>query len=91
MSEKKSKSKLTTQTSLPLFPALPPVDKEAAVENLLDKLYELAVNGDLSAAKLYLDYRLKRNSGEPAGLTVEEALKLLSAKQESAVPETQTV
>jgi hypothetical protein len=70
------KNKIETTTSAPL--SLPPVvDKRQAVDKLLDVLFELAVKGDLSAAKLYLDVSLKLGLENPAGLTADDALKLL--------------
>jgi hypothetical protein len=71
------KSKMETSTSAPL--SLPPVvDKRQALDKLLEVLLELALTGNLAAAKLYLDFQLKRGSDEPPGLTAEDALKLLN-------------
>lgn len=71
------KSKTEATTSAPL--TLPPiVDKRQAVDKLLDVLFELAVHGDLSAAKLYLDFQLKLGLENPSGLSAEDALKMLN-------------
>jgi hypothetical protein len=68
---------METSTSAPL--SLPPVvDKRQALDKLLEVLFELAVKGNLTAAKLYLDFQLKRGSDEPPGLTAEDALKILN-------------
>ena len=48
------------------------------MERLLDKLYELAMNGDVRAAKLYLDFSLRSNSEQSPGLTLEEAIALIN-------------
>ena len=71
------RKKIATATTAPLSLALPPVDRQAAAEKILDKLFELALEGNLNAAKIYLDYRLKGGSDLPEGLTLEEAIRLL--------------
>ena len=75
-----AKPKIETATSAPL--TLPPiVDKRQAVDKLLEVLFELAVKGDLSAAKLYLDVSLKLGIENPSGLSADDALKLLNPQQ----------
>jgi len=77
MPKRAAKSQIETSTSAPL--SLPPVvDKRQATDKLLEVLFELAVKGNLTAAKLYLDFQLKRGSDEPPGLTAEDALKILN-------------
>lgn len=76
MPKSSAKPKLETATCAPL--TLPPiVDKAQAADKLLDVIFEMAVGGDLAAAKLFLDYILKRGSTEPAGISAEDALKLV--------------
>jgi hypothetical protein len=77
MDKRKPRKKTEACTAESLRPALPPVDTNAAIEHLLGALYLLALDGNLNAAKLYLDYRLKREPEGPAGLTAEDALRLL--------------
>ena len=72
-----TKNKLETQTSLPLLPAADGVTTEAAVQQLLQTLYNSALEGNVAAAKLYLDYVQKHLQGDPAGITVEEALRIV--------------
>jgi hypothetical protein len=80
MPKRAAKSKIETSTAAPL--SLPPVvDKRQAMDKLLDVLFEMALKGDLAAAKLYLDFQLKRGSDEPSGLTAEDALKILNDNQ----------
>ena len=77
MTKRAAQSKIETSTSAPL--TLPPVvDKRQALDKLLEVLFELAVKGDLAAAKLYLDFQLKRGAQEPDSLTAEDAMKLLN-------------
>jgi hypothetical protein len=77
MPKRAAKSKIETSTAAPL--SLPPVvDKGQAMDKLLEYLFEMAMKGNLTAAKLYLDFQLKRGSDEPAGLTAEDALKILN-------------
>lgn len=48
-----------------------------AVPRLLGKLFELAINGNIPAAKLLLDILDKRYDGSQPTFTTEDALKLL--------------
>lgn len=74
----KRKPPCEAQTAASLTPAAPPV-AEDPIEKLLGALYVLALEGNVTAAKLYLDYTARRRGEEPAGLTAEEALKLLQS------------
>ena len=77
MTKRIAKGKIEASTSAPL--TLPPVvDKRQATDKLLEILFELAIKGDLGAAKLYLDFQLKRGLAEPDGLTAEDAMKMLN-------------
>jgi hypothetical protein len=77
MPKRAGKGKIETSTAAPL--SLPPVvDKHQATDKLLDHLFEMALKGNLTAAKLYLDFQLKRGNDEPSGLSAEDALKLLN-------------
>lgn len=77
MPKRAAKSRTEATTAMPL--TLPPlVDKRQALDKLLDVLFEMALKGNLAAAKLYLDFQLKRGSDDPPGLTAEDALKLLN-------------
>jgi hypothetical protein len=78
MTKRATTGRIETSTSSPL--TLPPVvDKWQATDKLLEVLFGLAIKGDLAAAKLYLDFQLKRGGDEPPGLTAEEALKILNS------------
>jgi hypothetical protein len=72
-----TKQKLETQTAMSLHAGVDGVSKEAAVQQLLQTLYNAALEGNVAAAKLYLDYMQKQLTGEPAGITVEEALRIV--------------
>ncbi len=59
------------QLELPFEPV-----PDDAVQHLLRTLYDLAIGGNTSAAKLFLDL-MKDKSSDPSALTVEDALKIL--------------
>jgi hypothetical protein len=61
-------------------PVAAPVDADP-VQKLLGALYALAIEGNVSAAKLYLDYTARQRGDEPAGLTADEALLLLQEQR----------
>jgi hypothetical protein len=83
MPKRAAKGRIETSTAAPL--SLPPVvDKRQATDKLLEVLFEMALKGDIAAAKLYLDFQLKRGSDEPPGLTAEDALKILNDNQTHA-------
>jgi hypothetical protein len=72
----RSRRKTAAQTAEALHIASP-IQKEDPVQHLLGVLYSQALEGNTTAAKLYLDYALKPKSEESSALTPEEALKLL--------------
>lgn len=79
MNERKPRRKnVESATSEPLAPppVFPPSETDA-VQKLLGALYTLALEGNVSAAKLYLDYTARQKGDDPAGLTNEDALRLL--------------
>ncbi|MBU0509889.1 hypothetical protein KKH27_13785 [bacterium] len=76
MSEPKPKRKLETATAAPLTPPKP-VDVSDAREQVLGVLYGLALEGNVSAAKLYLDLTSDADSESEETLTPEDALRLL--------------
>lgn len=76
MTKPKTPRKMAAQTAGPMKLA-PPPDRQAAREHLLDILYALAIEGNVTAAKLYLDCSKDARDAEPSGLTAEEALRLL--------------
>lgn len=65
--------KLETATTAPLSVA-PPPDKNDARQRVLAVLYRLALDGNVSAAKLYLDCV---GADDDGALTAEDVLKLL--------------
>jgi len=81
------KKKITNQTVLPLDPAppvkktaLPPIDTQA----LIRRLYELAMEGNVTAAKVVLDYCHEQESkGEGHSLTPGEILALIRNTMQS--------
>lgn len=82
MSERKRKPRLETQTAQPLQ-AAPPIEKEDPIQKLLGVLYTLAVEGNVTAAKLYLDYCARQKGEDSSALTPEEAQRIL---REQSVP-----
>lgn len=76
MSERKARRKTETQTAQPLQTA-PPIEKDDSTQKLLGVLYTLAIEGNVTAAKLYLDFCSKQKGEEPDALTAERALELL--------------
>jgi len=83
MTEKKSKSKLEAATAEPLVIVPVPVDKNVARCNVLDVLYSLARDGNVSAAKLFLDCLSDEEPDREPSLTPEAALRILSEHTES--------
>ena len=81
------KKKITNQTVLPLDPAPPlkktpppPIDTQA----LIRRLYELAMEGNVTAAKVVLDYcHEQENEGEGHNLTPGEILALIRTTMQS--------
>jgi hypothetical protein len=82
----KSRRKIAAQTAEPLKPAAPiekskaasaPVRDDDAIQKLLGVLYALAIEGNTTAAKLYLDFCAKQVSNDPTGLSADDALKIL--------------
>jgi hypothetical protein len=72
-----SKNELLEQAvSMPL--SIP----EQANEQLLSLLYRMAIEGDLRAAKLYLDYSPRMNPEKNNGLSLADAIALLSEKRD---------
>ncbi|MDD5088955.1 MAG: hypothetical protein PHI18_09190 [bacterium] len=78
MTERKSKSKLEAATAEPLVIVPVPVDKNVARRNVLDVLYSLAREGNVSAAKLFLDCLSDEEPDREQSLTAEAALAILS-------------
>lgn len=72
----KSKKDIETNTSESLK-AVPFSGKEESVESLLKVLYTLGMEGNVTAAKLYLDHCFKNRPAETKGLTAEAAIRLL--------------
>jgi hypothetical protein len=72
----RKKRKLETQTAQPLQVA-PPIEKEDPVQKILGTLYSLALDGNVTAAKLYLDFCARQSGDEPDALTPDQALALL--------------
>lgn len=77
MTERKSKSKLEAATAEPLVIVQPPVDKNDARRKVLEVLYALARDGNVSAAKLYLDCLADEQPDREESLTAEDALRIL--------------
>ena len=79
---RKPANKNEAQTSEPLQPPpqlelpLKPLP-DNAVPQILGKLFDLAIEGNPSAAKLLLDVLDKKYSDAPTRFTVEDALKLI--------------
>ena len=81
------KKKITNQTVLPLDPTPPlkktpppPIDTQA----LIRRLYELAMEGNVTAAKVVLDYCYEQeNKGEGHNLTPGEILALIRNTMQS--------
>jgi hypothetical protein len=75
MSEKKS----TKAVERKLVPGEPTIPKEKVLArmDLLATLYALALEGNVSAAKLYFDIA-EKNLDEEDALTTDEALKLIN-------------
>jgi hypothetical protein len=71
-----TRGKTEGATSAPLT-APPALQKGDPVERLLAALLQLGLEGNIQAAKLYLDTVSNRNEDLPAGLTADDALKLL--------------
>lgn len=69
----RTRRKLEAATTAPLNVA-PPPDKAAARERVLAVLFRLALEGNVSAAKLYLDCG---GADDDGSLTAEDVLKLL--------------
>jgi len=76
MPEPKRRRKTEAVTSAPLK-SPPTLQKDDPVERLLSTLLQLGLEGNIQAAKLYLDAVSDRREQEPAGLTADDALKLL--------------
>ena len=72
------KKKIETSTSAPLKTPQA-VDIRNPHEKLLAKLLQLALEGNMAAAKLYLDYRNfdEKEQGKGETLTPDEAIKLI--------------
>ncbi len=47
------------------------------VKRLLDALYTLAVNGNTTAAKLWLEYHLRTEGMEIGAVSTEEVLRMI--------------
>jgi hypothetical protein len=79
----RTKPKLVTQTAKDLKPAppvvkpLPAVSRDDAINTLLAAIYQLALEGNTAAAKIYLDYAAKRSSEDENTLSADDAIKLL--------------
>jgi len=78
------KRKIETHTARPLKTPKP-VAKKDPVQELLNALHTLALDGNTAAAKLYLDYMLKQHSDDPDGMTPEEALRILQEQNNGTV------
>ncbi len=48
-----------------------------AIQTVVAKLYDLAAEGNTTAAKIYLDYMLRQKGEDTDALTPEEALRIL--------------
>jgi hypothetical protein len=75
------KKKIPNQTVLPLDPA-PPVKKSPPppidTSAIIHRLYELAMEGNVTAAKVVLDYcHEQENKGESQSLSPGEILALI--------------
>jgi hypothetical protein len=76
MTKAKSNKQIETVTAMSL--EIPEhVEPIKARSDLLDKLLELALAGDVRAAKLYLDYSFKSNAEAKSGLALEDAIQLM--------------
>jgi hypothetical protein len=76
MPKGKPRGKTEAATSAPLT-APPVLQKDDPVERLLTTLLQLGLEGNIQAAKLYLDTVTERRGQEPGGLSADDALKLL--------------
>ncbi len=85
MAERKPKRKIEACTSAPLT-APPPPETDDPFQQIMAKLYTLAVEGNVTAAKLYLDYSMKDLSENANGLSLDEALKLLREQTQPEQP-----
>jgi hypothetical protein len=72
----KQEIEATTSESLQLPLPFEPVPDDA-VPRILSKLFKLAIEGNTSAAKLFIDILKDKSEDAPAALTAEDALKLL--------------
>jgi len=77
MRTQKDNRSLQAATAMPLTVPLPP-DAASAREDLLAVLFNLGMEGNVSAIKLYLDHSLKTIPGSGEGFSAEEALRLLA-------------
>jgi len=75
MPEKKSRKKLAAHTAESL--TTPPPVTDNPREDVLAKLLELALGGNVAAAKLYLDCTAGESSHDDSALSADEALKLI--------------
>jgi hypothetical protein len=80
------KRKIETHTARPLKTPKQ-VGQKDPIQELLKALHALALDGNTTAAKLYLDYMLKQNSDEPNGMTPEEALRILREQNKETANE----
>ena len=80
MIKKNQTRKLETAVVMPLevVEALSP---ETAKRKLLSVLLKYALEGDVRAAKLYLDYSFRANVEERSGLTLEQAMQLMNSQE----------
>lgn len=81
------KKKVNAQTALPLEPA-PPVEKSSPTpidsQALIHRLYDLAMEGNVTAAKIVLDYcRDQEKEGKEHNLTPGEILALIRTAMQS--------
>ncbi len=81
------KTKMDTQTALPLEPASPvekatvkPIDTQAIIR----RLYELAMDGNVTAARVVLDYcREQEQAGKEHDLAPGDILALIRSTMQS--------
>lgn len=62
---------------MPLTPS-PKLLREEGLREILQTIYDLAVNGNVAAAKLYLDYHLKLQTPSGDKYEADDALKLFA-------------
>lgn len=57
-----------------------PLARDLELRELLDSIYKVALEGNVTAAKLYLDYHMRIKGDDPDLATVDDVYKILAEK-----------